>query len=84
MFEGKPLKEQGGAARHITAAFDQTIAVLDAGGDIPDSAISGIRKAPIPEWAYFTMANLGMALGAAKYGNLFKIGAKPYPGKKTA
>jgi hypothetical protein len=31
MFAGKTLKEQGGKARHVTTAFDQAIAALDAG-----------------------------------------------------
>ena len=78
MFGGKPLQEQGGKARHITAAFDETIAALDAGQDIPESATTGIRRQAIPAWAYFAMANLGMLIGAAKHGNLLKIGARPY------
>jgi len=78
MFGGKPLKEQGGKARHVTTAFDQAIAALDAGQDIPESATTGIRTQAIPAWAYFSVANLGMLIGAAKNGNLFKIGARPY------
>ncbi len=78
MFAGKPLKEQGGSARHIIAAFDQAIAALDAGQDIPESAQIGIRRQAIPAWAYFALANLGMLIGAAKHGNLLKIGARPY------
>lgn len=78
MFSGKPLSEQGGMVQHITTAFDQTIAALDAGQDIPESALSGIRKQIIPTWAYFAMANLSMASAAMKHGNLWKIGARPY------
>ena len=78
MFGGKPLKEQGGKARHLTAAFDQAIAALDAGQDIPESATSGVRRQAMPAWAYFCMANLSMLVGAAKHGNLLKIGARPY------
>ncbi len=78
MFAGEPLKEQGGSARHITTAFDQTIAALDAGQDIPQSATTGIRQRAIPAWAYFAMANLSMLIGAAKNGNLLKIEAQPY------
>ena len=78
MFAGKPLKEQGGKARHITAAFDEAIAALDAGQDIPESALQGIRGKAVPTWVYFAMANLSMLIGAAKHGNLFKIGARPY------
>jgi hypothetical protein len=83
MFGGKPLTEQGGKARHITTAFDQAIAALDAGQDIPDSAAAGIRKQAIPTWLYFALANLGMLIGAAKHGNLFRIGARPYRRKPT-
>jgi hypothetical protein len=78
MFGGKPLKAQGGKARHIISAFDQAIDALNAGQDIPGSAITGIRRQAIPAWAYFAMANLSMLIGAAKNGNLFKIGARPY------
>lgn len=78
MFAGKPLKEHGGKARHVTAAFDLAIAAMDAGHDIPESAISGIRRLAIPAWAYVAMANLSMLMGAAKHGNLLKIGAQPY------
>jgi hypothetical protein len=78
MFGGRPLTEQGGKARHIIAAFDQAVATLDAGHDIPESATTGIRRRAIPAWAYFAMANLNMLIGAAKNGNLFKIGARPY------
>ena len=84
MFAGRPLKEQGGKARHITAAFDQAVAALDAGQDIPESAMNDIRKQAIPAWAYFAMANLGMLIGAAKSGNLLKIGARPYRTKSKA
>jgi hypothetical protein len=84
MFGGKPLKEQGGNARHITAAFDEAVAALDAGQDIPASATTGIRRQAIPPWAYFAIANLGMIIGAAKHGNLLKIGARPYWRKPTA
>ncbi|MGO9108495.1 MAG: flavodoxin family protein [Thermoguttaceae bacterium] len=78
MFGGKPLKKQGGKVRHITTAFDQAIAALDAGQDIPEFATTGIRQQTIPTWAYFAMANLSMLIGAAKNGKLFKIGARPY------
>ncbi len=83
MFGGKPLTAQGRSARHITAAFDQTIAALDAGQDIPESATTGIRRQAIPAWAYFAMANLSMLIGAAKNGNLLKIGARPYRPRVT-
>ncbi|MEI7834683.1 MAG: NAD(P)H-dependent oxidoreductase, partial [bacterium] len=76
MFSGSSLKELGGRALHITSAFDQTVAAIDAGQQIPDTARTGIRKQVIPKWAYMTMGNLGMILGANKYGNLWKIGAK--------
>jgi hypothetical protein len=36
----------------------------------------------MPAWAYFTIANLGMLIGAAKHGNLLKIGARPYRPKR--
>ena len=78
MFAGKPLKEQGRAARHITTAFDEAIAALDAGRDIPESATTGIRRPAISAWVYFAMANLRMLVAAAKHGNLLKIGARPY------
>ncbi len=77
MYGGKPLTEQGGRVRHITTAFDEAIAALDADQDIPKSATTGIRRQAIPTWAYFAMANLGMLIGAAKNGNLLKIGARP-------
>ena len=83
MFAGKPLTEQGGKARHITAAFDQAVAALDADQDIPESATTGIRKQAIPTWAYFAMANLSMLIAAAKNGSLLKIGAAVSCGKKT-
>jgi multimeric flavodoxin WrbA len=78
MFGGKPLTEQGGKARHVIAAFDQAIAALDAGQDIPESATTGIRKLGIPTWVYVGMANLNIHIAAAKHGNLLKIGARPY------
>jgi hypothetical protein len=78
MFAGRPLKEQGSKARHVAAAFDQVIAALDAGQDIPESASTGVRRQAIPTWAYFAMANLNMLIGAAKNGSLLKIGARPY------
>ena len=71
-------RSRAGRARHIIAAFDQAIAALDAGQDIPESATTGIRKQAIPTWAYFAMANLNMLIAAAKNGNLLKIGARPY------
>ena len=74
MFEGKPLVEQGGRARRITTAFNQTIAAVDAGQDIPESATTGIRRQAIPTWAYFAMANLGMLINAAKHGDLLETG----------
>ncbi len=78
MFAGQPLKALGRRAQHITMAFDQTLAALDAGQDIPESAITGIRKQVIPAWAYFVLANLSMLAGAAKHGVLWRIGARPY------
>jgi hypothetical protein len=84
MFSGQPLKNQGGKVRHITKAFDLSVAALAEGQDIPESALKGIRRSPIPAWAYFAMGNLGMVLSAAKNGNLFRIGAQPYRGKVTS
>ncbi len=78
MFSDGPLEKQGGKAGNITAAFDQVINALDQGLDIPESAAAGIRKLPIPKWLYFTLGNLGMVIEAAKNGNLFRIGARPY------
>jgi hypothetical protein len=84
MLGDKPLREQSRKARHLMAAFDQAVAALDAGQDIPESATTGIRKRAIPAWLYFAIANLGMHIGAAKHGNLLKIGARPYRPKRTA
>jgi multimeric flavodoxin WrbA len=81
MLAGKPLAAQGGKARNVVAAFDQTIAALDAGEDIPESAAAGIRSGGIPTWAYCAIANFSMIIGAAKHGNLFRIGATPYARK---
>ena len=81
MLAGKPLAAQGGKARNVVAAFDQTIAALDAGEDIPESAAAGIRSGGIPTWAYCAIANFSMIIGAAKHGNLFQIGATPYARK---
>ncbi len=83
MFSGKPLKQQGGAARHILRAFDQSAASLAAGEDLPQSAIQGIRKPAIPSWLYFALGNFGMMVGAAKNGVLHKIRARPYGEKPT-
>ena len=77
MFAGEPLKEQGGAHRHITTAFDQTIAALDAGQDIPRSATTGIRQRAIPAWAYSPCANLSMLIARRRTAILLKIKAQP-------
>lgn len=81
MYSGRSLNELGGQAQHITSAFDQSIAAIAAGQPIPGTATAGIRKQVIPRWAYMTMGNLGMLLGANKYGNLWKIGAQPFARK---
>jgi hypothetical protein len=79
MFAGKPLQAQGRRARHVITAFDQAIAALDAGRDIPESAVAGIRKRVIPAWAYFAMANLSMLGRALRHGNLWRIGKSRTP-----
>jgi hypothetical protein len=35
------------------------------------------RQLPVPKWMYFTMANLGMAIGAAQNVALFHVAARP-------
>ena len=77
MFGGKPLMEHGGKARHVIAAFDQAVAALDAGQDIPESATTGIRQRAMPPWP-ISPWRTEHAHAAAKNGNLLKIGARPY------
>jgi hypothetical protein len=77
MLAGKPLTAHGPTA-HIAAAFDQTIAAIDDGVDIPASALSGVRQPAIPAWLYFAMANLSFITLAAQRGSLRTINARPY------
>jgi NAD(P)H-dependent FMN reductase len=77
MLGGKPLEEQKGPARNVIAAFDGILEAVDQGGDIPETALEMARRLSVPEWMYFAMANLGMAIGAAQNGALFHVAARP-------
>lgn len=77
MYGGSPLEAQKGRARNVIAALDGVVEAVSRGEDVPESAKAQARVLPVPEWAYFTVANIGMALGAAKNGALHKVAARP-------
>ncbi len=62
----------------LATALNMAVDAVHAGAEIPAEALALARRKLMPSWLYFTMANLGMRLGALRQHNLRRINAQPY------
>ena len=77
MIGGRELAKCGGSVRRIRQALDLTAASLAEGKDVPLSALSALRKPPVPIHPYMWMADISMWNGARKFGTQWKLSARP-------
>jgi hypothetical protein len=78
LYAGKPSAKLSRPAQRLIRHFDETVAALVAGRDLPASVITGVRQPAIPAWLYWSAANLSMILSAARRGGLFHLAARPF------
>ncbi len=84
MIGGRDLTACGGKARRVRQALDLTAESLAAGSDVPLSALSLLRKPPVPIRPYMWMADLGMWNSARKFGMQWKLNARPFEAASDA
>jgi hypothetical protein len=78
---GGTLDARGRLTACLRLALDMAGKALAMGRDIPDEARALAAKPIVPGWLYLLMAECGWLRLAARHGNLFKLGRRPFKDK---
>lgn len=75
---GLSVGAAGRMTPYVRAALDLTVAALDAGEEVPSTAVELAGKLPMPPWLYVVVASAFMWFEARKHGAQWRLGARPY------